>query len=77
MVLRIDAERAEFYRDNFDVDVRQPEHFDLVLDTGATGEKESIEAIVGAFEARFGPPKSEMRLRGASAETEARSASTA
>jgi cytidylate kinase len=77
MVQRIDAERVEFYRDNFDVDVRQPEHFDLLLDTSATGEKECVEAIALAFEARFGPPKSEMRLRGASAEPVARSASTA
>jgi cytidylate kinase len=79
MVLRIDAERVDFYSENFNVDVRQPEHFDLLLDTSATPEQASVEAIIGAFEARFGPPKSEMRMRGASTETVARppSASTA
>jgi cytidylate kinase len=69
MIVRIDAERVDFYRENFNVDVRQPDHFDLLLDTGATTEKDSVEAIVAAFEARFGPPKSEMRMRGAPTET--------
>jgi cytidylate kinase len=79
MTLRIDAERVNFYRDNFELDVRQPEHFDLLLDTSAKAEKECVGAIVEAFEARFGPPKSEMRLRGVSADAAARppSASTA
>jgi cytidylate kinase len=79
MVLRIDGERCDFYRDNFNVDVNEPEHFDLLLDTSARTEKENVDAIVEVFESRFGPPKSEVRLRGASADANARtpSASTA
>jgi cytidylate kinase len=79
MVLRIDAERVDFYSENFHLDVRQPEHFDLVLDTAATSEKDCVATIVEAFETRFGPPKSEMRLRGAADDRAARppSASTA
>jgi len=79
MVLRIDDERVDFYRENFNVDVRQPEHFNLMLDTGTVPEKDCVETIVEAFDARFGPPKSEMRIRGAAADTADRppSASTA
>jgi cytidylate kinase len=78
-VLRIDAERLDFYRDNFRVDVRDAEHFDLMLDMADTDEGASVETIVDAFETRFGPPRSEVRLRGAPAEAAAQSttASTA
>jgi len=73
MVLRIDAERVDFYRDNFKVDVSEPEHFDLVLDTSrGAAEKASVDAIIDAFEARFGAPKSEFRRRRPPAEVVAR-----
>jgi cytidylate kinase len=75
MVQRIDTERLDFYRDNFDVDVREPEHFDLLLDMASKTEPACVDTIVEAFESRFGPPKSEVRLRGASAEAPARSPS--
>ena len=73
MVLRIDAERVDFYRDNFDVDVRDPEHFDLVLDTSkAAAEEASVDAIVEAFEVCFGSLKSELRWVRPPAESVAR-----
>jgi cytidylate kinase len=68
MVLRIDSERVDFYRENFKVDVRDPMHFDLVLDVGAKSEAECVDAIIGAFETRFGPPQSEVRVRGGQAD---------
>jgi cytidylate kinase len=77
MVVRIDEERMDFYRENFGEDVREARHFDLLLDTGSTSEPSCVETIVDAFEARFGPPKSEVRLRGASADASVPSASTA
>jgi cytidylate kinase len=73
MVLRIDAERVDFYRDNFGVDVRDPEHFDLVLDTSkAAAEEASVDAIVEAFEVCFGSLKSELRWVRSPAESVAR-----
>jgi cytidylate kinase len=65
MVLRIDSERVDFYRENFEVDVRDPEQFDLLLDTGTIPEKDCVDAIVGAFEARFGSAREESSARAA------------
>jgi cytidylate kinase len=63
MVFRIDSERLDFYREKFSVDVRDPEHFDLFLNTGTTSETECVDAIVGAFETRFGAPESKVRTK--------------
>jgi cytidylate kinase len=78
-VLRIDAEREDFYREHFKVDVRDPLHFDLLLNTAECDEKECASILAGAFEARFGPPKSQTRMRAnpAGDSARARSASTA
>jgi hypothetical protein len=62
MVLRTDGERVDFYRENFDIDVRRAEHFDLLLNSAQTTERERVDVIVEAFESRFGPPQSQRRL---------------
>jgi cytidylate kinase len=66
MVLRIDTERVDFYRENFKVEVADPGHFDLHIDTAATTEQDCVAIVVDAFEARFGPPKSMLRVRSTS-----------
>ena len=75
MVLRIDAERVDFYLENFHADIRHREHFDLLLDTGTMSDSDCVETIVEAFEARFGAPKSSGRMRGASPDAGASSSS--
>src|SRR2546430_1865283 len=62
-VLRIAGERDDFYRESFKVDVREPSHFDLLLNPAPTGETQCAAIVAAAFEARFGPPKSEVRMR--------------
>jgi len=68
MVLRIDAERASFYRKNFKVDVGGREHFDLLLDTRAKSERDCVDVIVEAFHARFGARESDTKVRPAAAD---------
>jgi cytidylate kinase len=63
MVLRIDAERVNFYRKNFKVDLQDRKHFDLLLDTHATSEKDCVDVIGKEFQARFGAPESETKVR--------------
>jgi cytidylate kinase len=67
-VIRIDAERVDFYRETFDIDVRDKEHFDLLVDTSTTTEEASTDVVVRAFQARFGAPKSETKLRAVDAD---------
>jgi len=79
MVFRIDSERLDFYRENFSVDVRDPEHFDLFLNTDTTPEGDCVDAIVEAFRARF-EAESKARVKDASVDRDsvrARAASTA
>ena len=65
LLLRVDAERAAFYRAHFNADVSDPEHFDLLLNVSKTSLETCAEIVVGAFEARFAsaaaPPKSQVR----------------
>jgi cytidylate kinase len=76
MVLRIDSERVDFYRENFNVDVREPWHFDLLLNMAASSESECVNRILETYDARFAPPKSEARLRGSPADAPVASPAT-
>lgn len=62
-VIRVDAERVEFYRETFNIDVRDKQHFDLLVDTSTATEEASAAVVVRAFQARFGAHASETKLR--------------
>jgi hypothetical protein len=53
-VLRVDAERIAFYRQHFNVDVAEPNHYDLLLNTATLPVEVCTELVVRAFKARFG-----------------------
>jgi hypothetical protein len=61
MVLRTDGERVDFYRENFDIDIRDPQHFDVILNSAQTTAEQRVDIIVAAFESRFGAPQSQRR----------------
>jgi len=65
LIVRVDGERAAFYRAHFNADVSDAEHFDLLLNVSKTSLETCAEIVVGAFEARFAsssaPPKSQVR----------------
>jgi cytidylate kinase len=56
LVLRVDSERIAFYRQHFNVDVADPAHYDLIVNTGTLPIDACAEMAVRAFRARF--PKS-------------------
>jgi hypothetical protein len=53
-VLRVDSERVAFYRQHFNVDVADPLHYDLLLNTGTLSVETCTELVVRAFKSRFG-----------------------
>jgi hypothetical protein len=53
-VLRVDAERIAFYRQHFNVDVADPIHYDLLVNTATLSVEVCVELVVRAFKARFG-----------------------
>jgi cytidylate kinase len=79
MVVRIDRERTTFYRENFKVEVSDPQHFDMFLNPSTTGVEECAELLLSAFQARFGPDAAARRPSGRerSAEVSAASQATA
>jgi cytidylate kinase len=52
-VLRIDAEREAFNRQHYNADIRDPLHYDLVLNSGTMGLEECAALTVHAFRLRF------------------------
>jgi cytidylate kinase len=66
LIRRVDAEREAFYRAHFNVDVSDPEHFDLLLNVSTMSLEACTQLVVDAYEARFSsdasmPPKSQVR----------------
>lgn len=53
LVLRVDSERMAFYRQHFNVDVSDPVHYDLVLNTATLPIEACAEIVMRAFKARF------------------------
>lgn len=53
-IRRVDSERVAFYRQHFRVDVADPIHFDLLLNTGVLSLADCAEIVERAFTARFG-----------------------
>ena len=66
MIQRVDGEREAFYRAHFNVDVSEPEHFDLMLNVSTMSLEACAQVVVDAFEARFSddvsaPPRSQVQ----------------
>jgi cytidylate kinase len=53
-VLRKDAERSAFCRLHFNVDVADPHHYDLILNTSALSIEQNADFVVYVFLSRFG-----------------------
>ena len=53
LVLRVDAERIAFYRQHFNVDVADPVHYDLLVNTATLPIDAAADLVVRAFRARF------------------------
>jgi hypothetical protein len=52
-VLRVDAERAAFYKRHFGRDVRDPAHYDLLFNTGSLPVQACADIVALAFRKRF------------------------
>jgi hypothetical protein len=52
--LRVDSERIAFYRQHFNVDVSDPLHYDLLLNTSTLSVEVCVELVIRAFKDRFG-----------------------
>jgi hypothetical protein len=52
-VLRVDSERVAFYREHFNVDVTEPKHYDMLLNTGSMPIEQCAKLVAAAFRARF------------------------
>jgi cytidylate kinase len=52
-VLRVDGERVAFYREHFDVDVTEPSHYDMLLNTGSMPLEQCAKLVAAGFRARF------------------------
>jgi cytidylate kinase len=53
-VQRIDEERVAFNRQHYNADIRDPIHYDLVLNAGTLGVEGAAAQTVAAFQYRFG-----------------------
>jgi len=53
-VLRVDAERAAFVRRHFNQEIADPNHYDLLCNTGSLSVEVCAEMVERAFRARFG-----------------------
>lgn len=69
LTTRVDAERKEFYRRNFNADVSDPSAFDLMINVSTMSLAARTMLVVDAFEAKFpereAPPHSGIRYGGA------------
>jgi hypothetical protein len=55
---RIDTERADFMRQQYDRDITDPTHFDLLLNTATLTLDQATEIAAAAHRTRFGTPAS-------------------
>jgi hypothetical protein len=53
-VLRIDEERVAFNRQHYNADIRDPGHYDLVVNAGTLSVEGAAAQTVAAFQFRFG-----------------------
>ena len=53
-ILRIDAERLAFNRQNYGADLADPANYDLVVNAGTLGLEGAAELTIAAFRFRFG-----------------------
>jgi hypothetical protein len=53
LVLRVDSERIAFYRQHFNVDVADPAHYDLIVNTGTLSIEVCADMVIRAYKARF------------------------
>lgn len=53
-VLRIDEERVAFNRQHYNADIRDPDHYDLVVNAGTLSVEGAAAQTVAAFQFRFG-----------------------
>jgi hypothetical protein len=53
---RVDAERAAFYRETFNVDIEQPAQFDLLINASTTTLEAATEIVIDAFAAKLRRP---------------------
>ena len=62
LTTRVDNERTEFYRRNFNTDVADPSSFDLMINVSTMSLAARTLLVVDAFEAKFpeldAPPQS-------------------
>jgi len=54
-VTRIDDERVAFNRQHYNADIRDPDHYDLLVNAGTLGVEGAAAQTVAAFQFRFGP----------------------
>jgi cytidylate kinase len=52
-VLRIDAERVAFNKQHYGADIREPDHYDLVVNIGTLGLDGAADAVIRAYETKF------------------------
>lgn len=67
LTTKVDAERAAFYRELFNVDIEQPAQFDLWINSSTTSLEAATEIVVDAYAAKLRPsaaPKSGVRFGG-------------
>jgi len=50
---RVDAERADFMRDNYGRDITDPSDYDLVVNTGTLALDQAVDVVQAAYGARF------------------------
>lgn len=71
-VVRVDAERALFFKTNFQIDITDPSGFDLVLNTSRYSLPQAAELVVSALRLRFPAlaaehaPASQVQIRSSS-----------
>ena len=53
-VTRIDDERVAFNRQHYNADIRDPDHYDLLVNAGTLGVEGAAAQTVAAFQFRFG-----------------------
>ena len=53
-VTRIDDERVAFNRQHYNADIRDPDHYDLLVNAGTLGVEGGAAQTVAAFQFRFG-----------------------
>jgi cytidylate kinase len=56
LTTRVDAERAAFYRETFNVDIEQPAQFDLLINASTTSLEAATEIVIDAFAAKLRRP---------------------